>query len=71
MLINFFSVGEFAEVQVKVFGGGVAFEKMSQMQSAIGREINADVVLIKGSRSAGMERVVDVLSDKNNERGNH
>jgi UDP-N-acetylmuramoyl-tripeptide--D-alanyl-D-alanine ligase len=56
-------VGEWAEAVVEGFGeAAICFEDMESLLSGCDKYINSDVVLVKGSRSAGMERVVSCLS---------
>jgi UDP-N-acetylmuramoyl-tripeptide--D-alanyl-D-alanine ligase len=56
-------VGEWAQAVVEGFGdGAIRFEHMESLLSGCDKYIDSDVVLVKGSRSAGMERVVSCLS---------
>lgn len=56
-------VGEWAQAVVEGFGdSAICFEDMESLLNGCDKYINSDVVLVKGSRSAGMERVVNYLS---------
>jgi UDP-N-acetylmuramoyl-tripeptide--D-alanyl-D-alanine ligase len=59
-----FVVGEFAPLMVDEFGSqSFAFSNKAELISALNTFVKAeDTVLIKGSRSAAMEEVVDALS---------
>lgn len=60
-------VGRFAAMMAARFGDNAyAFESMSDLLTALDSLISADVVLVKGSRSTAMERVVDSLSAESN-----
>ncbi len=54
-------VGEYADLVVDAFGAGaVGYSEMSQLLPVV-NSIDASVILIKGSRSARMERAVEAL----------
>lgn len=59
---QFVMVGEYAELAVAAFGaGGRAYVELDQLLSALDVLMPSSVILIKGSRSARMERAVDAL----------
>lgn len=59
------AVGEYADLAVKAFGdSGVAYNVMDELLPAT-KNIQSSIILIKGSRSARMERVVDALLANN------
>jgi UDP-N-acetylmuramoyl-tripeptide--D-alanyl-D-alanine ligase len=69
-----FGVGEMSCVASAEFGeAGFCFEKIDEMGEAILGQIHQGVILlVKGSRSAGMERLVEyLLSDDNRGEINH
>lgn len=56
------AVGEYATQMVQAFAGdGVAFTHIEQLLPQLNKQLQADVVLVKGSRSAQMEKVVYAL----------
>lgn len=56
--------GDYAPAQAAVFGAGAhAFGSVEGLLKNLKKFTDADVVLVKGSRSAQMERVVDALID--------
>ncbi len=56
------AVGEWADAVVDGFGEGASgFDDMKALLAACEENTEASVVLVKGSRSAGMERVVELL----------
>jgi len=64
------AVGEYAQDVVSGFGQTAkAFANIEQLLDSLGDVERSDVVLVKGSRSARMERVVDALCMKTNDRG--
>ena len=69
-----FGVGEMSCIASAEFGeAGFCFEKIDEMGEAILGQIHQGVnLLVKGSRSAGMERLVEyLLSDDNRGEINH
>lgn len=58
-----FAVGELSKATVDAFGeGGEWFASMDELTTAVASDLNSQVnVLVKGSRSARMERAVEVL----------
>ena len=64
------AVGEYAQEVISGFGQqGKAFANVEQLLDSLEEVERSDVVLVKGSRSARMERVVDALCMKTNDRG--
>ena len=67
---NFFALGVLSHGAVKAFGENAEhFESVDELVEALKKAMNAEVtVLVKGSRSMRMERVVDAieLGQKNN-----
>ena len=69
-----FGVGEMSCIASDEFGeGGYCFEKVDEMADAILGQIHQGVnLLVKGSRSAGMDKLVEYLLNNNNrEEINH
>lgn len=62
-----YMVGEFAEQSTQAFGR--SYRNMDELLRDIENGINAETILVKGSRSAGMERVVEALIDNDKKRG--
>ncbi len=64
---HFFAIGEMSCHAASEFGAaGFCFTSHQEMADFIEQQINSNVVLlIKGSRSAGMEKVVSLLSQHN------
>ena len=63
------AIGEFADAVIEGFGiDGESFHEMEQLLSHCRDLSDVDVVLVKGSRSAKMERVVTALC---HQKGNH
>ncbi len=59
-------VGEFAPLIAEVFGAGcLPFSDLQKLFDSIDENLDAAVVLVKGSRSAQMERVVEALKHNN------
>ena len=60
---SLWAVGEYASLVVETFGeGGVVFEDQQSLVEYASRQLDADsVVLVKGSRGAKMESVVNDL----------
>jgi UDP-N-acetylmuramoyl-tripeptide--D-alanyl-D-alanine ligase len=58
-------VGEYASQAITSFGSeGVAFDYIDELLSELEKHTQADIVLVKGSRSAHMEKVVcELMSD--------
>jgi UDP-N-acetylmuramoyl-tripeptide--D-alanyl-D-alanine ligase len=64
------AVGEFADQVIAGFGSaGASFTTVEQLLSQKNRLENTDVMLVKGSRSAKMERVVQAFCDGNGGNG--
>lgn len=63
------TIGDLASVSAKIFGGAAACfdDKAELIAEAQATLCNGDTVLIKGSRSAGMDEVVAALNANNNE----
>lgn len=60
-------IGDYAVMMAERFGDNAhAFQDMGDLLAALDKLITANVVLVKGSRSAAMERVVDSLSVESN-----
>ena len=63
-------VGEYGDVMATHFGEhSKSFASMEILLAELNQDVKADVLLVKGSRSAGMERIVNSLI-KNSEKGN-
>lgn len=62
---HFFAVGEYAALMVGVFGGGLAYNDMAELLGDVEKIATVETVLVKGSRSARMERVVEALINNN------
>jgi len=61
-----FIVGDYAKVVADAFGDRCrTFENMEQLLDGVGHHLNSAVVLVKGSRSAHMERAVEALKNNN------
>jgi UDP-N-acetylmuramoyl-tripeptide--D-alanyl-D-alanine ligase len=59
-------VGEFAPLVAEVFGAGcLPFDELQQLLDDLDKSLSSTVVLVKGSRSAHMERVVEALKNNN------
>lgn len=64
------AIGEYAQDVASGFGQqGKAFANIEQLLDSLEEVEKSDVVLVKGSRSARMERVVDALCIKTKNRG--
>jgi UDP-N-acetylmuramyl pentapeptide synthase len=73
---TFYALGKLTPEAVKAFGAlGRHFESVEALVDALKKQMNSDVtVLIKGSRSARMERVVDLIQavqTTGNNKGKH
>jgi UDP-N-acetylmuramoyl-tripeptide--D-alanyl-D-alanine ligase len=66
-----FAVGPLSAATVQAFGAGAThFNDQSALIDALRAQLHAGVTcLIKGSRSAAMERVVAALTHDNNHKG--
>ncbi|MFT5503596.1 MAG: UDP-N-acetylmuramoyl-tripeptide--D-alanyl-D-alanine ligase [Gammaproteobacteria bacterium] len=64
-----FTIGEFStRVCVEFGNNGYQFDDIDEMARAIGGQISKDVtLLVKGSRSAGMDRLVNALQNMNSD----
>ncbi len=64
-LPHLYTLGKLSRRAAKAFGEGAeAFERIEDLVSVLKeRAVSGDTLLIKGSRSAGMERVVKLLMD--------
>ena len=64
-----YAVGELAREAAEAFGAqGCGFSTVEALVTALLEDLNKeDTVLVKGSRSAGMERVVDALTPSRGE----
>jgi UDP-N-acetylmuramoyl-tripeptide--D-alanyl-D-alanine ligase len=70
---NLYATGRLCASTVRAFGeNGFYFEDKKQLIDALQRDLTgSEVVLIKGSRSAAMEEVVErILTQQNNKRVN-
>ena len=64
-------VSEYAEAMANAFGPAAKkYSEMTELLAEIDSVLGADVVLVKGSRSTGMERVVHHLQ-KHSQKGEH
>ncbi len=65
------TVGEFSDDMVKVFGANAkAYPDLKSLLPDVNSAFNFSVILVKGSRSAHMEKVVEALINKNNNKNN-
>jgi UDP-N-acetylmuramoyl-tripeptide--D-alanyl-D-alanine ligase len=66
-LDGLYAVGRLSALAVEAFGeGGRLFANKQELTASLGQELAPDVrVLVKGSRSAGMEEIVSGLVDQN------
>ena len=66
-----FVTGELSAQAAQAFSdGAMHFETRDDLIAGLRREIHAGVIcLVKGSRSMGMEAVVDALLEESNTRG--
>ncbi len=58
-------VGEYGKLMTSVFGGGCAYQEMAGLLADLEQFTTASAILVKGSRSARMERVVAALIKNN------
>jgi UDP-N-acetylmuramyl pentapeptide synthase len=73
---TFYALGKLTPEAVKTFGAsGKHFESIEVLVDALKKQMNSNVtVLVKGSRSARMERVVDLIQvakTTENKEGKH
>lgn len=71
---SFYALGKLSAQAAKAFGAnGLHFESLENLVEALKKEMHADVtVLVKGSRSMRMERVVDLVQKQTiQNEGNH
>lgn len=68
-----FAVGPFAQEAAAAFGdGGACFEDTEQLAAALAPQLDRTItLLVKGSRSARMERVVSALTGESSHGGMH
>lgn len=65
---SFWGIGPYAKAMSDTFGAGAHyFERIEDMSEAMSKALNEqDIVLIKGSRCAGLERLVQALEGRKN-----
>ncbi len=62
---HLYAVGEAGRAATRFQTGGRSFEQQGHLIESLQQELEAgDLVLVKGSRGAGMERVVSALADR-------
>ncbi len=68
---KFFGVGEMSCLASEEFGAaGACYDSIDDMAASILSQIDKDVnLLVKGSRSAGMERLIGLLTQSTNQTG--
>lgn len=65
-----FTLGQLSEHSAKAFGAGEHFHELADLLQRLQSELTGDTtILVKGSRSARMERVIEALSEQSFAQG--